>query len=279
MLCHLHRCPTSVQRPQDGRGFWPVVALGPSSSSSGQLPLAAAGKGSSKGKTKKGKGKGKGFRKNVYRYSKPPPKQADPHGRARAALGPSCMRCGSTQHRAAQCNQGQPAAKTTIANPNKKQAVEGVATKDDYMEEGMVIFEDASGAQRTECAMMDPGASSFLMGFGPFLRHVEHLGCLGFPTDEIVFKKANRTFHFGGDHQSISQWTVHLPVFLNHEYGWIQAFLLKGEPPMLLGRPIAKALGMMVDFSEERIKFKNGEWQPATLGKYANYFIPLTEHL
>ena len=30
-------------------------------------------------------------------------------------------------------------------------------------ENGMVIFEDQEGSQRPDCAMMDPGASSFLM--------------------------------------------------------------------------------------------------------------------
>ena len=124
---------------------------------------------------------------------------------------------------------------------------------------------------------MDPGASSFLMGFGPLSRYIDHLKKLQFPVHEIVFKKANRTFHFGGDHKAISSWTVHPPIFVNHKFGLVQAFLLRGEIPMLLGRPILKALGMTVDFLNDRIKFDGREWRDATLGRHYEYLLPLTE--
>ena len=120
-------------------------------------------------------------------------------------------------------------------------------------------------------------AWSFLMGYGPFCRYLDHLKKLNFPVHEITLKKANRNFHFGGDHQAVSSWTVHLPIFVNHQFGLVQAFLLKGETPMLLGRPITKALGMSLDFLNDRIKFNNGEWRDATLGRHSEYLLPLTE--
>ena len=46
---------------------------------------------------------------------------------------------------------------------------------------------------------------------------------------------------------------------------------------MLLGRPIAKALGMAVDFLNDRIKYDGGEWRAATLGRHHEYLLPLTE--
>ena len=242
------------------RGFLPVVALDPNATGtpSSQMPSPPKGK----GKGKKGRGKGRGGGKNNFKYNKPPMKPADPKGRAHAALGssPQCLRCGSNSHRTAQCNQGSKPTPKPAASPNKRQATESVANFDmKDTETGMVIFEDQSGSQRPDCAMMDPGASSFLMGYGPFCRYLEHLKKLNFPVDEIIFKKANRTFHFGGDHQALSSWTVHLPVFVNHKFGLVQAFLLKGETPMLLGRPISKALGMTVDFQNDKIKFNDGE--------------------
>ena len=45
-------------------------------------------------------------------------------------------------------------------NAAKRQAVESMAFQ---LEGGMVMFEDSTGAERTDCAMMDPGASSFLL--------------------------------------------------------------------------------------------------------------------
>ena len=46
---------------------------------------------------------------------------------------------------------------------------------------------------------------------------------------------------------------------------------------MLLGRPISKALGMAVDFLNDRIKFDGNEWCDATLGRHHEYLLPLTE--
>ena len=257
------------------RGFFPVVAYDPNaagSSNTGQSPMPPKGKG------KKGKSKGRG--KNNFRYNKPPMKPHDPKGRAQAAIGPQCLRCGSLTHKTAQCTQStsKPTPKASPAGPNKRQATEGVASSSMMdPENGMVIFEDQEGSRRPDCAMMDPGASSFLMGFGPLSRYIDHLKKLQFPVHEIVFKKANRTFHFGGDHKAISSWTVHLPIFVNHKFGLVQAFLLRGETPMLLGRPISKALGMAVDFLNDRIKFDGSEWRDATLGRHHEYLLPLTE--
>ena len=67
------------------------------------------------------------------------------------------------------------------------------------------------------------------MGFGPLSRYIDRLKKLQFPLYEIIFKKANRTFYFGGDHKAISSWTVYLPIFVNHKFGLVQAFLLRGE--------------------------------------------------
>ena len=172
------------------RGFLPVVALDPNAGSTGaQQPI------NSKGKGKKGRGKGRGGKNNV-KYSKAPMKPHDPKGRAQAAM--RCLHCGSTSHTTSQCTQGsKPTPKAAPAGPNKRQATEGVASNNlADPENGMVMFEDQNGAQRAERAMMDPGASSFLMGYGPFCRYLDHLKKLNFPVHEITLKKANRNFHF-----------------------------------------------------------------------------------
>ena len=225
-----------------------------------------------KGAGKKGsKGKGKSKGKTTVHYGKGPPKGADPRGRAKAVFASACLRCGSTSRKTAQCTQsvGQKPSQGT-----KRPAVESVAN----VETGLVIFEDRDGHERLDCAMLDPGASSFLMGFGPFLRYVEHLRRLDYPVDDIVLKKADRTFFFGGDHQAKSNWTVHLPVFIKGTAGLIQGFLLKGETPMLLGRPVASELGLRVDFKEHTMRYHPDEsWRSCLLGRHGEYLIPLTE--
>ena len=90
------------------RGYLPVVALadpaaGNVSPGVSQAPYSPSRSGGFKGGGKKGKGggrKGKGKGKATFRYTPAPPKQADPRGRAAAAI---CLRCGQVGHTTATC--------------------------------------------------------------------------------------------------------------------------------------------------------------------------------
>eukprot|EP00913_Durusdinium_trenchii_P021518 g20220.t1 len=116
---------------------------------------------------------------------------------------------------------------------------------------------DKNGTQRPDCVMLDPGASAFLSGYGPFRRYLEHLkyDC-NFPIEKIAMTQGKRRFQFGGDAASWSTWSAHLPVFLDGRYGTVQLFLLPGNTPMLCGCPIIEALGMTMDFAMKRIRIE-----------------------
>ena len=45
---------------------------------------------------------------------------------------------------------------------------------------------------------------------------------------------------------------------------------------MLLGRPIMEALGLLMDFHGQRIKFMDGLWQTPTRGRHGEYLLFLT---
>ena len=143
----------------------------------------------------------------------------------------------------------------------------------------LLTFQDAYGLERPDCAMLDPGASAFLSGYGPFRKLLEHYEDLGYPTDLIKMTKGRRRFQFGGDASQWSDWSAHLPVFVDGKYGTVEVFLLPGNTPLLCGRPIIEALGMTMDFANKRLKIGGSPWQPATLGRQGEYLWPLTfEH-
>ena len=246
------------------RGYLPIVALsdpsagnltpGLASPSHQQLPHMKGKKGGfgfgkgKGGKSKKGKGSG-----TTVRYHRGPGKERDPRGPRSSANSPS-------------------------KRPATSQSVESMAIG---LETGMVIFQDVNGHERVDCTMLDPGASAFLCGYGPLRRYLGHLEQLGYPLEKIEFVKCCRTFHFGGDAASLSSWTVKLPVFINQKVGRIQAYLVKGETPMLLGRPIMESLGLLLytivmDFHGQRIKFMDGVWQSPTRGRHGEYLLSLT---
>ena len=252
------------------RGFLPVVALADQ-----QAPLATGAASSSmtssssswprKGKGKGGKSKGKN-KSNTIRYPPSTGGKSDPKGRARANM--TCLRCGQQGYWAANCPQSSSPKSSGTKKPAPTESMAQVMTSED----AMLIFQDHTGAERPECVMLDPGASAFLAGYGPFRRYLQHLrqDC-GFPIENIELTKGKRCFQFGGDAPSWSSCSVHLPVFLDGRYGTIQMFLLPGN-----SRPIIEALGMTMDFTMRRICIGSSGWQEATLGRQGEYFLSLT---
>ena len=256
------------------RGFYPVVALADQSPTHAgpQLPIGR-GKGSGGGKPK-GKGRGKG--KNMVKYPRFPGKAADPRGRAAASM--QCLRCGAPGHQAANCpKQKHPAPASNPPSPKKQHTTEGMAVTTLPEERGLVIFEDEAGRQRVDCTMLDPGASAFLMGSGPFHRYVQHLQDLGYPVDSLKMQRCSRTFHFGGDHSTTSHWIATIPIFVNSVMGFAQAFIIKGETPMLMGRPIIEELGIVVNFKCRTMMFEGRPWRPISMGMHGEYLLSLTE--
>ncbi len=252
------------------RGFLPVVAI--NDPAAGNLSPGILSPGASPqrggGKSPKGKSKGKGKSKTTFRYNKPPAKQADPKGRAKAM---TCLRCGQPGHFAAQCpTRGSPSSSSPHGTKRSAPIESAVLTEGAH-----VTFVDAGGHERPDVTMLDPGASAFLSGFGPFLRYLEFLKAHQFPIDDIEFSKCCRKFHFGGDGASWSHWVARLPMCVGGVVG--QVFLVKGETPLLCDRPIMEALGISLDFAGKSIRFSNGPWQPATIGAHGEYLLPLWE--
>ena len=44
--------------------------------------------------------------------------------------------------------------------------------------------------------------------------------------------------------------------------GFAHAFIIKGETPMLMGRPIIKKFGLIVNFKRKTIMFEGHPWSP-----------------
>ena len=258
------------------RGFLPVVALSdpsagnlsPGLSSPGGSPSSSKGKKGGKGF---GGGKGKGKGKNIVRYSKPPPK---PHETRAKGKTLTCLRCGRPGHFASECTVPK-SVPSSASGSNKRSAstLEAMAK----FEDAHVTFVDSTGQERHDVTLLDPGASAFLCGYGPLARYLNFLQLHGFPVPDIEFNRCCRRFQFGGDGSSWSHWVVRLPLCISGVLGRAQVFLVKGETPLLCGRPIIEALGIDLAFSRQAIRYRDGPWMPATLGLQGEYLLPLWE--
>lgn len=84
-------------------------------------------------------------------------------------------------------------------------------------------------------------------------------------------------FGLGGDALRKAEWTVKLPVYVDGLSGLIECFLVDGATPLLVGRPILKALKVKVDWDKDLISFGDQGWRPAVKGDRGEYLLRLDE--
>ena len=248
------------------RGFWPVMAVPPTSPSSpttSASPSYTPAKGKSKkGKGKGGKYKGKGGQRPFFQKG-----SASQRASSSAAV---CLRCGQPGHYSDACPNPSSKASTPggSQSPSKKaKTTEAYA----YM---MSTYVDA-GHRPLLQGTLDNGASSVLIGHNTLMKYLKNLHEVGRDLRHLCFRPVDKTFHFGGDASSRSEWSVHLPVNIGGSFGRMQVFVIPGDTPFLLGRPVLKYFKIQIDYAADKISFDGSPWSAATKGKREEYLINL----
>ena len=63
-----------------------------------------------------------------------------------------------------------------------------------------------------DTCIQDQGASSFLIGIEYALRYFKWLEMIGYPMNNLIFKRCDKSFKFGGDASGHARWMVELPI-------------------------------------------------------------------
>ena len=248
------------------RGFWPVMAVPPTSTSPTTSPPPSYAP--SKGKPTTGKGKGKGGKKGKG-GQRPFFQKGNATQRASSAAA-VCLRCGQSGHYSDQCpNPGSKSSTPTGSqSPHKK-----VKTTESY---AYVVnsYYDAGGPSALR-GTLDNGASSVLIGHNTLMKNLKTLHDAGRNLQHLCFRPVDKTFHFGGDASSRSEWSVHLPVNVGGVFGRLQVFVIPGDTPFLLGRPILKHFKIQIDYAADKISIDGGKWTSTVKGKREEYLLDL----
>jgi hypothetical protein len=125
--------------------------------------------------------------------------------------------------------------------------------------------------------IQDGGASSMVIGHNTLMKVMDHLGEKGVKTATYKFHPTEKVFAFGGDARREAAWSVRLPVWVQQQHGYIECFVVEGNTPLLIGRPILAALQVKTDFSSNTVSVLNNEWKPAVIGEQGEYLLQLDD--
>ena len=82
-----------------------------------------------------------------------------------------------------------------------------------------------------------------VLGHDIFMNYMENCHQQGFDVS---------SFHFE------AQWTVHMPVCIQGHLGRTQAFVVPGATPLLIGRPVLKAMKLQLNLIEDAMRVDEG---------------------
>ena len=130
----------------------------------------------------------------------------------------------------------------------------------------MVNFEmkDLQALPKGIFGTMDGGASCMVLGHDTLMNYIEHFH-KEIDVSCFKFRPATKAMQFGGDRTMEAQWTVHM--------------LVSGSTPLLIGRPILKAMKIQLNFLEDTMSVDGSPWKKIVMGPRGEHLLQLDEGL
>ena len=253
---------SQLNRMRTSRGFYPVVAMvhNPGEGGSGPIPPK-------KGKGKKGKGgKSRKGGKGSYR---PPPQKGDARQRGRDALGKElCLRCGQAGHRAKNCPVSGDRKRKMESDEADVKMVEDVPT------DSVLSAADDQGGD--DLAIQDGGAASVLGSYVYIKKYLTHLTNMGVNIGvEVEVYECNKGFRYGNSQKEVTNRCVLVPTYIGGAKRKVLIYVIGGDTRILVGRPLMKKFGMVVDFENDKVLYRGGAWHDIEIGPKGEHTIRL----
>ena len=248
------------------RGFYPVVAMVPGMASG--TSSAPAPSPNPRGTTTKGKGKkGRKGVPNYGSYTSAPGNRTTPTspGKGSSAKDRSsatrqdpmvvCLRCGERGHYARDCPKPPSAKRTRTENDSPVYMVSDCHRE--TLAHPVALMNGQPDSQSRQCsALWDCGATAVIIGKNTLLSLVQIYRQNLMP--EIHLVRTYKKFRYGNDQVGTSEWAALLPVILHPLQGLLFVYVVEGNTPLLLARPIAHALGVTINFGDNTATLKDG---------------------
>ena len=249
------------------RGFYPVVAMIP-----GSQPESPQNR---KGKSSGSKGKQKG--KQMPKGRRPPP---DPRGRASAANVSTgsgkklCLRCGAPGHLARNCpSQGGDRKRKAEDDDAAIHMVQMVSSDAVYK------MDEDEDETSDDTAVQDGGAASVLGSARQIRRYLAYLMEKGFDIHSIPVFACEKGFKYGNSQREITTRCMMLPMFVGGRRIDVLTYVIKGEAPILIGRPLLEKLGLTVSYERKEMHWPGCDWESIPTGPKGEHTLHLGKDL
>lgn len=93
--------------------------------------------------------------------------------------------------------------------------------------------------------------------------------------EEVDLYQCEKGFRYGNSQKEVTDLCVMLPTYVGGRKRKVLCYVIRGRAPILIGRPLLKKFGLVVDFEQDKVLFTGGDWQPATMGERGEYMIHL----
>ena len=120
----------------------------------------------------------------------------------------------------------------------------------------MGYFTDIPEDIPSDVAVQDGGAASFLGSYMQIRKYLLYLVDLGYDVNTVEIYRCKKGFKYGNSEKLIATTCLMLPIFAGHRRRHVLCYAVGGSCPILIGRPLLERLGLTVDYSERKYKWK-----------------------
>ena len=109
-------------------------------------------------------------------------------------------------------------------------------------------------------------------------NYIEYMRNKGINVEiDVEVFQCEKGFRYGNSQREVTNLCCMLPTFIGGKKQKILCYVIKGDAPILIGRPLMKKPNMVIDYAADLYLSGDNTWKPLDLGPKGEHIIHLME--